>query len=378
MSGRIGFDCRHFRGDKPCSHAGGLYCGPEERRPCGRYEPLGPLTLVIKLGALGDVMRTTTLLSAIQQTRPTGSVAWLTQPAALPLLEGAGIWKILPWGFEAALWAEGIKWHQVICLDKEEGPTALVGRLHAEIFSGFGRNRYGHLQSLSPATDELFRLGVDDEIKFRINEKTYPRLIAEACELPWGPNPYELKLSEAERSWAGERVKTWGTRPLVGLNPGAGEAFAGKRWPTERYVELAQRLDRAGFTTVFLGGAREAPLYAQLQARGGVPAIFPGCDFSLRQFISMVSRLTVMVAGDTLAMHIGIALGVQQVTLFGSTTEREIEFYGRGEALVGRVSCSPCYRRICLVGETCMEEISVDQVFNAVLRRANFAEGKAA
>ncbi|MBF0503191.1 MAG: glycosyltransferase family 9 protein [Candidatus Riflebacteria bacterium] len=376
MSSDTDFDCRHFRGDKPCQYSGKRYCGPRGRLPCGHYEPLGPLTLVIKLGALGDVLRTTTLLPAIERVRPDGCVAWITQPAAIPLLEGAGLWKTLPWGFEAVLWAEGIEWHHVICLDKEEAPTALAGRLRSELYSGFGRNRHGLLRSLSAATNDLFRLGIDDEIKFCTNKKTYPHLIAEACELTWGPNPYVLNLTKDEHLWAAKLVASWGTRPLIGLNPGAGEAFAGKQWPLENFVELAKRLDRAGFTPVFLGGARESSLYKKLQEVGDVPGVFPGCDFSLRQFISIVSRLTVMVAGDTLAMHIGIARGVYQVTLFGSTTDREIDFYGRGEAIVGKASCAPCYRRICPTREECMREISDEKVFEAVLRGTGCMEGK--
>lgn len=362
------FDCRHFRGDKPCPYAAGRACDPCAGGACTKYRGLGRMTLVIKLGALGDVLRTTTLLPALEKLDPDGAVVWLTQPAALPLLEQSGCWKVLPWNLDSILYCEGIDWHRVICLDKEEGPTALASRLRAPHRYGYGRNRRGLLEPLDVASHNLFRLGIDDEEKFRRNTLTYPHLIAGACALEWGPNPYVLRLTDTEKAWAEGIVAGWGKGPFVGLNPGAGEAFAGKRWPAERYVDLALRLRDAGYTPVCIGGAREREALDWLKTRLEGIAVFPGCDFTLRQFSSLVGRLTVLVAGDTLAMHIGISQGVWQVSLFGSTTEREIEFYGRGEALVGRVPCGPCYRRVCPTHEECQQAITVEMVFAAVKR----------
>jgi len=326
------------------------------------------MTLVIKLGALGDVMRTTTLLPALERLDPEGTVVWVTQPAAMPLLEQSGCWKILPWSPDAILYCEAIDWHRIICLDKEEGPTALASRLRAPHRYGYGRNRRGLLEPLDAASEGLFHLGIDDDEKFRRNTLTYPHLIAKACALEWGPNSYVLRLTDAEKRWADGVVSSWGKGPFVGLNPGAGEAFAGKRWPSSRYIELACPLREAGYTPVCIGGSREREALDELKAALHGVAVFPGCDFTLRQFISLVACLNVLVAGDTLAMHIGIGLGVWQVSLFGSTTEREIDFYDRGEALVGRVPCGPCYRRVCPTHEECQQAITVDAVFAAVKR----------
>lgn len=86
----------------------------------------------------------------------------------------------------------------------------------------------------------------------------------------------------------------------------------------------------------FSWGRKEAPLYESLKERLAFPAVFPGCLFSLREFAALVSTLNVMVSGDSLAMHVAISQGVWSVALFGSTTEREIEFYGRGKPSWGK------------------------------------------
>lgn len=367
------FDCRHFRGDKPCAFCGGRRCGPLTggHADCGRYEPLSHRTLIVKLGALGDVVRTTTLLPALHRKHPGTAVTWLTQPGAVPLVQNDLVWKTLPWNFETALWAETVQWDLVICLDKEEGPTALATRVPAAVRHGYGRNANGLLAPLSSASGNLFMLGIDDEEKFRRNTLTYPRLIADACELDWGPNPYVLPLTDAEREWADGAAGLFGGKRAVGLHLGSGEGFAGKCWPLDRYAALARRLLDAGAVPVFLGGRREAAMYEEARTIAPAGSVFPGCEFSLREFAALTSKLRVMVSGDSLAMHIAIGTGVHSVALFGSTTEREIEYYGRGESVVGRVPCAPCFRRRCPTHEECMKEITVDAVFDAVMRGLN-------
>jgi ADP-heptose:LPS heptosyltransferase len=365
------FHCRYFRGDKPCAFSDGRRCAPIVGEPpfCGHHDPVGERVLIIKLGALGDVLRTTTLLPAIQKRFPKAAITWITKPGAIPLLTGAGLFQVLPWELDSVLWAERIPWDLVICLDKEEGPTALASRCRATVRHGFGRNEWGFLTPLSPSTESLFLLGIDDEAKFRTNTRTYPALIADACALEWGPNPYVLELTEEELTRGRDLLQPFGDGPFVGLHVGAGDGFAGKRWSLERYLALGRELTQWGITPVFLAGTREQEAYAALRERfsGGVAA-FPGCDLPLRTFAALVSQLKVLVSGDSLAMHVAIARGVYAVTLFGSTTEREIEFYGRGEALVGRVDCGPCYRRVCPHGEKCLNQIAVDEVFAAVQR----------
>ncbi|MBF0410546.1 MAG: glycosyltransferase family 9 protein [Candidatus Riflebacteria bacterium] len=361
-------ECKNFRGDKPCRYSEGKLCKALRNEPCANFSPIGKMILIIKLGALGDVLRTTTLLPAIQKTATESSIVWITQPGALPLLEGASLYKSIPWGLDSVLWAESINWHTVISLDKEEGPTTLASKVKASYKYGFGRNQLGILVPLSPATDYLYRLGIDDHEKFVVNKKTYPELIADACNLPWEPNKYVLNLSDSERKWADNVLPECGTHRYIGLNVGSGEAFAGKKWPLENFITLSNMLKDAGYIPVFLGGSREKDLYQSLKTSGKAAGLFPGCEFSLREFMGIVSKLRVMVAGDTLAMHIGIALGVWQVTFFGSTTEREIEFYGKGEALVKKLPCAPCYKRVCPTKEECMSSISVNEVFHAIQR----------
>lgn len=365
------FACRWFSGDKPCRHAGGKDCLRAGQETCRHYEPLEPKILIVKLGAIGDVLRTTTLLSALRKKWENPAITWITHPGTVPLLAENGLWKVLPWSLEAVLWAETVDWDCVISLDKEDGPTALAQRVKSSRKYGFGRNGHGLLQPLSPSGEYLFHLGIDDEEKFFRNTRSYPNLIAEACELEWGPNPYLLPLTEAEKQWAAEIAADWGSGPAIGIHVGSGDGFAGKKWPAERLATLAEELRAESLVPVFLAGAREKAEYQALKNQAWETGLFPGCEFSLRQFAALVSRLKVMVSGDTLAMHMAISQGVYAVAWFGSTVAGEIEFYGHGEALVGKVPCAPCFRKVCPTNEECLQQISVKQVLDAVFRGVN-------
>jgi heptosyltransferase-2 len=65
-------------------------------------------------------------------------------------------------------------------------------------------------------------------------------------------------------------------------------------------------------------------------------------------------------------MHIGIALGVPTVVLFGPSAPQEIELFGAGVKVLSPLDCAPCYRRDCDVSPSCMEAIEMETVFEAL------------
>ena len=77
-------DCGYFTGEKPCAphKAEGVVC-----RDCPRYEPVTERTLVVKLDAAGDVLRSTAILPALKAGHPGLSIWWVTENSSRPLLE---------------------------------------------------------------------------------------------------------------------------------------------------------------------------------------------------------------------------------------------------------------------------------------------------
>ncbi|RMF75583.1 MAG: glycosyltransferase family 9 protein [Planctomycetota bacterium] len=224
---------------------------------------------------------------------------------------------------------------------------------------------------LNPECETYFRLGLDDQLKFRHNRKTYQQLICEALALPYERRRYRLYPDARARSAAEQVWRAAGVSPdetVIALNTGAGAVFANKNWPPPRYIELARRLAATpGRRVALLGGPAEAQRNRVI-AQSCPSAVDTGSDHDEPTFAALVSRCDVVVTGDTMAMHVAIAFGVPCVALFGPTCSQEIDFYGRGEAVVTELRCAPCYRRSCDVQPSCMDDIGVDRVAEAVER----------
>ena len=82
----------------------------------------------------------------------------------------------------------------------------------------------------------------------------------------------------------------------------------------------------------------------------------------------MVNACDVLFTGDTMAMHVAVALAKRVVAFFGPTCQQEIDLFGRGVKLVAQVPCGPCYKRACDHQNACVHEVPVGQAAAAIGR----------
>jgi heptosyltransferase I len=104
------------------------------------------------------------------------------------------------------------------------------------------------------------------------------------------------------------------TRPAVLINPGAG--WGAKRWPVERYAAVAQGLLEQGMRVlVNVGPGEEALAEGIVRSAGGAVALSCG----LEQLIALTRRMALAIAGDTGPLHLACALGRPVVGIYGPT-----------------------------------------------------------
>jgi ADP-heptose:LPS heptosyltransferase len=356
-------DCRYFQGEKPCRF--GYPCDD-----CLSYDPIRQKVLIIKARAQGDVLRTTPFLPGLKRKYPHSFLTWLTDADSLPLLENNPlIDRLLPFNLESVLPLLAERFEVVICLDKEPALIALATRIEAGQKFGFGMNPEGNLIPLNAAARYAYCLGLDDELKFRLNQKTYQEIAAEAAEVEYGREEYIFHLNEEARKKAADFIRRRRVpkgRPAIGLNTGAGSKFETKQWPEKHFLKLIRLLHGKLKANIFLlGGPREAALNARLKKGSPVRVFHTGTDNSLPEFAGFLSFMDVLVCSDTLAMHLAIALKKKTVVLFGSTSPQEIDLYGRGIKLSSGAPCAPCYKQAC-ADMRCMRDISPEKVLEAV------------
>lgn len=174
----------------------------------------------------------------------------------------------------------------------------------------------------------------------------------------------------APRIWLGPdettlRTKLLGDdpRPILALNPGA-EYGPAKRWPADRFTEVAEHIHTAtNCRVVLLGGPRDTaiPLPSSSLNLTGKTTLLELCV--------VLKAARVLLTNDTGPMHLAAALDVPQVALFGSTSP-ELTGPLSDKAIVLRepVECAPCFLRECPIDFRCMTALTVERVAEAVLK----------
>lgn len=365
----IAFDCRFFLGDRPCvwHKTAGAEC------VCEHYEHIEHRLLIIKLDAMGDVLRTTALLPALSAAHPGSMITWVTRRESRPLLEqNPYVAEVLDYGEDALLQLQTRTFDRVINLDAGKTSAALASLADASRKDGFVLDAQGFVQATNPAARKWLEMGIFDDLKRR-NRMTYQELMLEIIGLPKAQHHYVLELTEEERESGRRHLEQLGidfSRLVIGLNPGAGHRWQLKQWREEAYLELVERLAKKySAQFVLLGGPEEIGRHQRLMSHSRVPLVDSGCDNPLRRFAAIVAACDVVVAGDTLAMHLSLALGRRTIVLFGPTSAPEIELYGLGEKVVPEMECLACYKPTCDFVPNCMDLISTDMVEAAVERQ---------
>lgn len=358
-------DCRNFKGDIPCAY--NSFC-----QTCPYYQPQGKKILIIKLSAVGDVLRTTPILRGLKRRYSRSFITWLTEEESACLLENNNyIDRLLVYNLESVQRLEIERFDILICLDKEIKAAALASRVKAKKKIGFGFDeRTGNINPLNKESLYAFRLGLSNEFKFKQNQKTYPQIIFEMARLEYKNDEYILNIFDADRQYAQNLLNKIGVSNndlIIGLNTGAGSRFANKSWTEVGFVELIHLIRANTNAKIFLlGGPKEFERNARIIFKASNLAYNIGCHHSLSQFAAIVNTCSLVVAGDTTALHIAVALGKPLITIFGPTCEQEIELYGRGIKIVSNIDCRPCYKTRCDKEINCMTLIKPAEVFGAI------------
>ena len=168
--GKLRLDCRHYVGDRPCRFS---CCGA-----CEHYEPMGFRVLIIKLAALGDVVRTACLLPTLRRLHDPCHITWISMPNGVRILQGhPQIDRLFAFDAEGVLAVCQQRFDLVISLDKEPGPAALCNDVECADKRGISMSPWGTAHPANPECGYYFSLGLDNEEKFHRNRKSYPELI---------------------------------------------------------------------------------------------------------------------------------------------------------------------------------------------------------
>lgn len=235
--------------------------------------------------------------------------------------------------------------------------TVFLGGAHERI--GYATDRRGALltHAVPPPPPSVHQL------------RDYDRLLDSRGIAPdMGPPRLDVPAAAQERaeSALGAASLSGAGGSRVFLAPGAAFSWT-KRWPPERWGELAARLGEGGARPALVIGPGEEAIAAAAAAASGRPLPVLGADLDPAELAGLLKRADVVVSNDSGPMHLAAAVGTPVVAIFGPTDPGRTGPTGVPSRILDRyVFCSPCYLKECPYGHECMKEIAVGEVARAV------------
>ena len=338
--------------------------------------------LIVKLGAVGDVVMASTALIPLRQEHEGAHITWLVGKGIAPLLRRCEeVDEVLELDAERLL--AGGKAAQLAELSRVL--VSLAGRSFDLVITAHPDWRYRTLTgSVRAKSRRWFSHGLGRErfLPGRHHCDEYVRLFT-GVDGPSTPLPVFPEVAAELPDRLAQRLE--GARgPLAVLSPGGARNLmrsdALRRWPVQHYAELARQLLASGVSCALVGDANDDWTRDSFE---GLEVIDLIGETSLVELLAVCRRASVLITHDTGALHIGRLAGTPQVALFGPTmplrvgpqerhlrssggkAPRAISLWG-GEAL----ACRPCYDGrdyASCQDNLCLREISAQQVHRAAL-----------
>ncbi len=323
--------------------------------------------LIVRLGALGDVVHAVPAAAALRQAFPAAGIDWLVDkkhrdivdlvtvvdrvvPLESPTLAGwtAVLRTLRRTPYDIAIDLQGLMKSAVLA--RASGAARVVGFSIWHVREKTARPFYsdahdaegGHV--IRKNLRLLRALGVeDDAIRFPIADVPSPALD-------------ELRRRIPE------------DRQFALINAGA--AWPNKRWPPDRFGELASFLrDACGLTPVVLWGPGEEGLADAVIAASSNAAIAAPAA-GVADLVALARASALVVSGDTGPLHVATAVGTPTVSLFGPTDAERNGPYAPDDVVVSRYETCGCrYDRRCHESPWCLGEVTAAEVCAAVQRR---------
>jgi lipopolysaccharide heptosyltransferase I len=328
--------------------------------------------LIVRLGALGDIIHAVPAAAAVRAAFPASRIDWLVDERHRAMIDLVTVVN-----------------HAVVLEQSSiRGWMDVAGRMR-QVRYDVAIDLQGLLKSalLARASGAARVLGFSI---WHLREKTARPFYSETSheDIPGGEPDHVIHknlrllralgvtetrvrfpLADVESSaLAAVRATLGGDRPFALINPGA--AWPNKRWPPERYGEVAAFLrDVRGLPSFVLWGPGEEGLAgAVVETSAGAARVAPPTGLPDVLALSRVASL--MISGDTGPLHIAAAAGTPTISLFGPTDPHRNGPWSSDDVAISRYGACGChYERRCRKPAWCLESINVAEVTAAIQQR---------
>jgi heptosyltransferase-1 len=346
--------------------------------PPGRIRPSRDMQrfLVVRTGALGDIIHGLPVAAALKKAYPYLRVDWIAETHYADLLRCVPFLDdVITVSFKAGAASLADtrirgRWKETVRTVRRTAYSATIdlqGLIRSGMISwmsgaplriGFPREHVRELPNCLFTNIRPGRIPVRRHVIDRNLALLHPLGI-----IP-GRRSFKYRIPAQAEETVGRYMHSAaqdGSMPRIAIHPVTG--WRTKEWQPDRFAEIARRLIKVHGARVFLlWGPGEKDRVAGIRDRMETPAhLVPA--MGLPELLSFLKRCDLFVGGDSGPMHMASSLGIPVVALFGPTDPvRNGPILGRARVVRGHAPCGPCYRRRCPRSE-CMDAISVEDVW---------------
>jgi heptosyltransferase-1 len=328
--------------------------------------------LIVRLGALGDIVHAIPVAAALRRAHPTARIDWLVGeknreildlvPAIdrrLAIRDGIAVLdairELRHTRYDVAIDVQGLLKSAVLA--RSSGAGRVIGFSRTYVRERLARAFY--TEAYDPGRGGLYdRRETRHVVEINLG---LLRLLGVA------PGPPEFPIDAVDSAVAHAIAERTRGRYAL-LNPGA--AWPNKRWPPDRLGAIAATLrDRHGVTSVVLWGPGEQPL-AEAAVRESRGAAIVSPRTSVADLVALARGAMLMLSGDTGPTHIAAAVGTPLVAIYGPTRPERNGPWAPRDVTVSRADVCECHHlRRCRRSRMCLLDIEVGEVAAAIEQR---------
>lgn len=289
--------------------------------------------LVVRLGAMGDILHALPAVTALRREHPAWLIDWVVEPRWSALLAATGCsergpgmpvvdrvhlaptkdWRRNPLSLRTLAAIKALR--DQLRAGEYDAVIDLQGALRSAVVGRLAgcRRQIGEAEPRERPARWLFteRVATHGAHVIEQDVELASAVAGDALE----PVTACLPFDQVAEAWCDKLLAPAGAQPIALINPGAG--WGAKRWPAERYAVVARGLINQGFRVLVNAGPGEQPLAEVIakETESGASPLFA----SLAQLIALTRRISLCVAGDTGPLHLACALGRPVVGIYGPT-----------------------------------------------------------
>ena len=320
--------------------------------------------LIIAPSWVGDAVLTHPLLVRLKERGPSSAIdvlapAWalavfrrmpeVSQAIALPFGHGD-----LQLGKRRAFARSLAEYDQAIVLPNSFKSALVPWHAGIPVRTGYrGELRYGLLNDLRRLDEEALPLIVE---RFAALAQPAGQALRRPVAEP------RLRVDAVARSAVLGKFALDTSRPVAAFAPGA-EYGPAKRWPARHFAELGRLMVERGWQVWLFGSSKDVEITRE------IAAAVPGCidlagRTTLDEAIDLLSLAAHVVTNDSGLMHVAAALDRSMAAIFGSSSpEFTPPLSSKARVISLRLSCSPCFARVCPLGHTnCLVQLEPARV----------------